>query len=165
MTANREHLTRTMSRCSTSSLSTCSSRRGLCSLRDGDPHGASIFSVSDGSDGNLSYNSVSCAQISSEVRLYCVFDETRWSATVAAKRSFSGSVIISKRCTDERSTAWGHHWFRVARVHAHSLLLHMTPFHATGVWDSPHRVFDLCFSVDVSKDVVVSFSGSSGVYF
>ena len=24
--------------------------------------------------------------------------------------------------------------------------------------DSPHRVFDLCFSVDVSKDVVVSFS-------
>ena len=23
--------------------------------------------------------------------------------------------------------------------------------------DSPHRVFDLCFSVDVSNDVVVSF--------
>ena len=27
--------------------------------------------------------------------------------------------------------------------------------------DSPHRVFDFCFSVDVSKDVVVSFSSSS----
>ena len=34
-------------------------------------------------------------------------------------------------------------------------------FHATGVSVSPHRVFDSCFSVDVSKDVVVSFSGSS----
>ena len=43
---------------------------------------ASIISVSGGSDGNLSYNSVSCAQISSEVRLYCVFDETHSSADV-----------------------------------------------------------------------------------
>ena len=49
---------------------------------EGDPHGASFFSVSGGSDGNLSYNSVSCAQISSEVRHYCVFDETHCSADV-----------------------------------------------------------------------------------
>ena len=49
---------------------------------EGDPHGASFFSVSGGSDGNLSYKSVSCAQISSEVRLYCVFDETHSSADV-----------------------------------------------------------------------------------
>ena len=37
--------------------------------------------------------------------------------------------------------------------------------HATGVWDFPHRAFELCFSVDVSKDVVVSFSGSSEFIF
>ena len=49
---------------------------------EGDPHGASFFSVSGGSDGNLSYNSVSCAQISSEVRHYCVFDETHCGADV-----------------------------------------------------------------------------------
>ena len=49
---------------------------------EGDPHGASIFSVSCGSDGNLSYNSVSCAQISSEVRHYCVSDGTHCSADV-----------------------------------------------------------------------------------
>ena len=49
---------------------------------EGDPHGASFFSVSGGSDGNLSYNSVSCAQTSSEVRLHCVFDETHSSADV-----------------------------------------------------------------------------------
>ena len=49
---------------------------------EGDPHGASFFSVSGGSDGNLSYHSVSCAQISSEVHLYCVFDETHSSADV-----------------------------------------------------------------------------------
>ena len=49
---------------------------------EGDPHGTSFFAVSGGSDGNLSYNSVSCAQISSEVRLYCVFDETHSSADV-----------------------------------------------------------------------------------
>ena len=49
---------------------------------EGDPHGASFFSVSGGSDGNLSYNSVSCAQISSEVRHYCVFDETHCSTDV-----------------------------------------------------------------------------------
>ena len=38
-------------------------------------------------------------------------------------------------------------------------------FHATGVSVSPHRVFDLCISVDVSKDVVVSFSGRSEFIF
>ena len=34
--------------------------------------------------------------------------------------------------TDERSTAYGHHWFHVARVHVHSLLLHMAPFMQQG---------------------------------
>ena len=45
-------------------------------------NGASIFSVSSGPDGNLSYTSVSCAQKSSEVRHYCVSDGTHCSADV-----------------------------------------------------------------------------------
>ena len=55
----------------------------------GDPHGASIFSVSRGSVGNLSYNSVSCAPISPELRHCGVFDGTHCSADVCC-RWFSG---------------------------------------------------------------------------
>ena len=33
----------------------------------------------------------------------------------------------------ERSTAWGHHWIHVARVHAHSLFLHIAPFMQQGI--------------------------------
>ena len=36
------------------------------------------------------------------------------------------------------------------------------PFHATGNLDSPHRVFEFCTPVEVSMDVVVSFSAASG---
>ena len=37
-------------------------------------------------------------------------------------------------------------------------------FHGTGDLDSPHRVFEFCKPVEVSKDVVVSFSSSSGSF-
>ena len=56
-----------------------------------DPRGASKYSVSRGSDGNLWYTSVSCAQMSSELRLYCVSDGTHCSADVSVASGFSGS--------------------------------------------------------------------------
>ena len=34
-------------------------------------------------------------------------------------------------------------------------------FHATGNLDSPHRVFEFCIPIEVSMEVVVSFSNSS----
>ena len=46
-----------------------------------------FFLVSCGSDGNLSYTSVSRAQISSEVRHYCVSDGTHCSADVCCAKS------------------------------------------------------------------------------
>ena len=36
-------------------------------------------------------------------------------------------------------------------------------FHATGVWDFPHRVFEFFLPVVVSMDVVVSFSSRTGL--
>ena len=60
---------------------------------EGDPHGASIFSVSGGSDGSLSYNSVPCAQISSEVCHYCVSDGKRsWDQKLSSGWMMSGQL-------------------------------------------------------------------------
>ena len=51
------------------------------------PSASFFFLVSCGSDGNLSYTSVSRAQISSEVRHYCVSDGTHCSADVCCAKS------------------------------------------------------------------------------
>ena len=66
---------------------------------EGDPNGASTYSVSCGSDGSLSYTSVSCAPISSELRHYCVSDGTHCSANVCCA-GFSGSGGHTFPCVD-----------------------------------------------------------------
>ena len=57
-----------------------------------------FLSVSCGSDGNLSYTSVSRAQISSEVRHYCVSDGTYCSADVCCAKSLFPPFKSNTKC-------------------------------------------------------------------
>eukprot|EP00450_Noctiluca_scintillans_P001620 CAMPEP_0194485878 /NCGR_PEP_ID=MMETSP0253-20130528/6727_1 /TAXON_ID=2966 /ORGANISM="Noctiluca scintillans" /LENGTH=1972 /DNA_ID=CAMNT_0039325899 /DNA_START=10 /DNA_END=5925 /DNA_ORIENTATION=+ len=66
---------------------------------EGDPYGASTYSVSCGSDGNLSYTSVSCAPVSFELRHYCVSDGAHCTADICCA-GFSGSGGETFPCAD-----------------------------------------------------------------